>query len=143
MRSITDQAGKASSPWRMPLGAWKDVLVQSWKEAGDDNVALIAAGVAFYAFLALVPLLGATVLSYGLIASTKTVVHDMQSLTSVMPGDAAKLVGRAIKEYRGDVWYKERVRTCSSIGACIVRCEKRSRVHYNGSKYSVRRNREA
>ncbi len=36
-------------------------------------------------------------LSYGLIAATKTVVHDMQRLTSVMPGDAAKLVGEQLK----------------------------------------------
>ena len=46
-----------ASPWSMSFSDWKDVLVRSWKEAGDDNVGLIAAGVAFYAFLAMVPLL--------------------------------------------------------------------------------------
>ena len=86
----------ASSPLAMPLAGWKDVALRSWKEAGDDNVGLIAAGVAFYGFLALVPLLGSIVLSYGLIASPGTVVRNMQGLTSVMPADAAKLIGEQL-----------------------------------------------
>ncbi len=80
----------------MPLQGWKDVLVRTWSEAGDDNVGLVAAGVAFYGFLALVPLLGAIVLSYGLIADPQTVIRNMQALTSVMPADAAKLVGEQL-----------------------------------------------
>ena len=86
----------ASSPLAMPLADWEDVALRSWKEAGDDNVGLIAAGVAFYGFLALVPLLGSIVLSYGLIASPGTVVRNMQGLTSVMPADAAKLIGEQL-----------------------------------------------
>lgn len=86
----------AASPLAMPARGWKEVLGRSWKEAGDDNIGLIAAGVAFYAFLALVPLLGAVVLSYGLIASPETVVKNMQGLTSVMPADAAKLIGEQL-----------------------------------------------
>lgn len=97
MIAAPESSGEISSPWKMSFTAWKDVLVRSWSESTNDNVGLIAAGVAFYAFLALVPLLGAIVLSYGLIADTKTVVHDMQGLTSVMPGDAAKLVGEQLK----------------------------------------------
>ena len=47
--------------------------------------ALIAAGVAFYGFLSIVPLLGATVLIYGLVADPETVVRNMKSLTSSCP----------------------------------------------------------
>lgn len=86
----------ATSPWAIPAKGWKDVLLRTWREAGEDNISLIAAGVAFYGFLAMVPLLGALVLSYGLVASPETVVHNMQSLTSVMPADAAKLVGEQL-----------------------------------------------
>ena len=86
----------APSPFAMPAQGWKDVLVRTWKEAGDDNAGLVAAGVAFYGFLALVPLLGAIVLSYGLIAEPSTVLHNMQNLTSVMPADAAKLIGEQL-----------------------------------------------
>ena len=86
----------ATSPFAMSLGAWKDVLLASLSEAGDDNVGIVAAGVAFYGFLALVPLLGAIVLIYGLLAEPKTVLHDMRALTSVMPTDAAKLIGEQL-----------------------------------------------
>lgn len=91
---VADKAGHgATSPFAMSFGAWKGVLLESWREAGDDNVGIIAAGIAFYGFLALVPLLGAIVLMYGLVAAPKTVIHDMRALTSVMPADAAKLIG--------------------------------------------------
>lgn len=86
----------ARSPLAMPWSGWKQVAVRTWREAGQDNIGLVAAGVAFYGFLALVPLLGAIVLSYGLVAEPSTVMRNMQGLTSVMPGDAAKLVGEQL-----------------------------------------------
>ncbi len=96
-----DRGRHASSPWKIPLSGWKDVLLRTWKESTKDNVGLVAAGVAFYAFLALVPLLGATVLTYGLIASPETVLKNMESLTSVMPDDVAKLIGEQLMNVVG------------------------------------------
>jgi HAD superfamily hydrolase (TIGR01509 family) len=75
---------------------WQEIAVRSWREAGDDNIGLAAAGVAFYAFLAMVPLLAAIVLSYGLVAEPETVIRNMHQLTSVMPADAAKLIGEQL-----------------------------------------------
>ncbi len=86
----------ASSPWAIPAIGWKEVALRTLREAGEDNIGIIAAGVAFYGFLALVPVLGAIVLSYGIVAEPKTVVHDMQNLTSIMPADAARLVGEQL-----------------------------------------------
>ena len=89
-----DQQGtQATSPWRMPLSAWKTVLLRTWTESGNDNVGLIAAGVAFYGFLAIVPVLASLVLVYGLIASPQTVVDNVRSLADNMPRDAAQLIG--------------------------------------------------
>ena len=93
---MDDQGHQAVSPWALPAGGWKAVLRRTWAETSSDNVGLIAAGVAFYGFLALVPLLGAMVLSYGLVADPQTVIADMRQLTSVMPADAAKLVGEQL-----------------------------------------------
>ena len=90
MAASEDHGRTATSPLALPLKGWKDVFVRTWAEAGDDNVGLVAAGVAFYGFLALVPLLGAIVLRYGLVADLQTVVHKMQGLTSVIPTDAVK-----------------------------------------------------
>ena len=86
----------AQSSGQIPAKGWKQVAVRTWKQSGEDNIALVAAGVAFYAFLALVPLLGATVLSYGLIAAPAMVLSNVRSMTTVMPADAAKLVGEQL-----------------------------------------------
>lgn len=85
-------SGMALGLWSRPAGAWKAVLLRAWHEQSEDNIGLIAAGVAFYAFLALVPLLGAVVLSYGLVATPQTVVANVRHLAEVMPGSTAQLV---------------------------------------------------
>ena len=72
------------------------MLIRAWKESSKDNISVVAAGVAFYGFLALVPLLGATVLTYGLVADPQTVVANAQSLTKVMPQDIAGLIAEQL-----------------------------------------------
>ncbi|WP_260597757.1 YihY/virulence factor BrkB family protein [Sphingomonas endolithica] len=93
---LDDQGRSAVSPWQMPFPAWIAVAKRTWAETSRDNIGLIAAGVAFYGFLALVPLLGAIVLLYGLAAEPATVMRDMTQLTAVMPQDIAKLVGEQL-----------------------------------------------
>ena len=80
----------------MPRAAWWAVAKRTWAETSSDNIGLIAAGVAFYGFLALVPMLGAVVLLYGLAAEPATVMRDMTQLTSVMPADVASLIGEQL-----------------------------------------------
>jgi membrane protein len=71
--------------------SWKRIALDTWREAGEDNLSLVAAGVAFYAFLAFVPLLTALVLSYGLFAAPETVARDIIGLTQNLPPSAASL----------------------------------------------------
>jgi membrane protein len=80
----------------MPPKGWMEVLKRSWREMGQDNLTLIASGVAFYSFLALVPLLGAVVLTYGLVAEPASVVRHFQELSAMLPGEAAKLIGEQL-----------------------------------------------
>lgn len=91
-----EASSAANSPWRMSLADWRAVGARTWAEAGDDNIGLIAAGIAFYGFLALVPMLGAVVLSYGLIAAPETVIRNVQGLARMMPDDAARLIGEQL-----------------------------------------------
>jgi membrane protein len=105
MATIADRAAKAAtarpgekgrdadSPTQIPAPGWKEIAFRTWKESSKDNVSLVAAGVAFYGFLAMVPMLGATVLTYGLIASPQSVLHNVQSLATSLPQDVAKLLG--------------------------------------------------
>jgi membrane protein len=83
---------RAESPWAIPLAGWKQVLARTWQQTWLDNVGLVAAGVAFYGFLAFVPLLAAIILIYGLVAELTTVVGTMHILFKVLPNDIAKLL---------------------------------------------------
>jgi membrane protein len=88
-----EKGREAETPAQIPAPGWKEIAFRTWKESSKDNVSLVAAGVAFYGLLAMVPLLGATVLTYGLVASPHTVVRNVESLTQTLPQDAAKLIG--------------------------------------------------
>lgn len=67
-------------------------LKLAWANAGEHHVTIVAAGVAFYIFLALVPLLAATVLTYGLVADEATVAGHIVALTEMLPEEAAALL---------------------------------------------------
>ena len=91
---IPDPKGhQASSPWEMPSAAWKDIASRTWQRTWDDNVGLVAAGVAFYSFFALLSLLGLIVLVYGFVAAPVTVVEHMRTLIGILPNDVILLIG--------------------------------------------------
>ena len=94
--AIADTQAAAASPAKIPPAGWFQILKRTYAESNKDNVSIVAAGVAFYAFLAFVPLLGALVLTYGLVADPASVMSHVQGLTSVMPADAAKLIGEQL-----------------------------------------------
>src|SRR5437868_4188520 len=95
--AMVDPKGhQASSPWQMPGAAWKDIALRTYKRVWDDNVGLVAAGVAFYGFFALLSLLGLIVLVYGFAAEPRTVIDHMRSLTAVLPTDVAVLIGQQL-----------------------------------------------
>jgi membrane protein len=83
---------EATSPAQLSRHAWREILGRVWVKIGWDNIGLLAAGIAFYAFLSIVPLLGALVMTYGLIADPKTIADHMQAIIQVVPKDAAKLI---------------------------------------------------
>ena len=93
----------------MPWAAWKDIASRTWQRTWDDNVGLVAAGVAFYGFFALLSLLAMVVLFYGLAADVKALVDTMQTLTAILPHDVAALIGdqlvQAMKSSEGSKGY--------------------------------------
>ena len=90
---MIEAAAPAQSPADIPPRGWKEVLKATWKEGSKDNISLVSAGVAFYAFSALVPLLTAFVLTYGLVAEPSSVVSHTQMLTQAMPQQSAGIIG--------------------------------------------------
>lgn len=86
----------AEAPGDIPRRAWKDILARTYKRTWDDNVALVSAGVAFYAFFALLSLLGLIVISYSLVADPHSVIVLMSRLTSVLPTDVASIIAQQL-----------------------------------------------
>ena len=80
----------------MPAAAWKDIAKRTYTRTWDDNVGLVAAGVAFYGFFALLSLLGLVVLTYGMFADPMTVIAHVRALTAVLPSDIALLIGQQL-----------------------------------------------
>ena len=91
-----DRGQNADKPTEIPAKGWKEILLRTWKEGGKDNIGIVAAGVAFYGFLALVPLLGAIVLTYGLFVEPQTVLRHAGSITSMIPGEAGQLISQQL-----------------------------------------------
>lgn len=84
--------GDSQKPWNHPWRAWRSILFRVYTMMGYHNLSLMAAGVAFYAFLSIAPLLAAIVMSYGLFADPQSVVQHMNTVFELVPADAARLI---------------------------------------------------
>ncbi|MCQ0969512.1 YihY/virulence factor BrkB family protein [Paracoccus sp. TK19116] len=82
----------ADKPTQIPAKGWKDIALRVKDELSSDHVGLIAAGVAFYALLALFPAVTALMALAGLVLEPPEVTAQLESLTAMMPKDAAQIV---------------------------------------------------
>ncbi|MFD1881349.1 YihY/virulence factor BrkB family protein [Paracoccus pacificus] len=83
---------QAESPTDIPAEGWKDIALRVKSELADDHVGLIAAGVAFYALLAIFPALTALMALGGLVLEPSEVTAQLDKLTNVMPQEAAQII---------------------------------------------------
>ena len=82
----------ARKPSEVPKKGWLDVLARTKQQLNEDNLTVVAAGVAFYGFVAVVPALAATVAIYGLMADPAQVTEQVTALARVVPGEALPLL---------------------------------------------------
>jgi membrane protein len=87
-----DRGRGATSPTQVPARGWKDVAVRVKQQFKDDDVPLLAAGVAFFALLALVPSLVALVSIYGLVADPADIQANIDEALSAAPAEVRDLV---------------------------------------------------
>lgn len=92
----TGPGATANSPFAMKRSAWKQVLKRMWTMWGFHNLSLLGAGVAFFIFLSITPLIAATVMIYGLVGNVETVQQQMGAIMQVLPSDAASLLERQL-----------------------------------------------
>jgi membrane protein len=88
----------AGSGGRRP---WLDTLLRTKREARRDHLAMVAAGVAFYAFLSVFPALAASVSVYGLLADPNDVERQLSALGGVVPEGARQILGEQLRRIAG------------------------------------------
>jgi membrane protein len=93
--------GTADSPTQIPAQGWKQILLRTKEQIKEDNIPLLAAGVAFYAFIALFPALIAAVTVYGLVADPAEVEEQIGSISDALPEEAASLLTDQLTEIAG------------------------------------------
>jgi membrane protein len=86
----------AEAPWQIPLRGWKDILWRTYQQIGEDRLLAVAAGVVFYALLALFPAITALVSLYGLFANASTINDHLAGLGGILPTSAVDIVHEQI-----------------------------------------------
>jgi membrane protein len=88
---------QALSPLQIPWSGWKDILLRVYDEIGKDRLMAVAAGVVFYALLALFPAVTGLVSSYGLFADMGTISDHLATLANLMPAGGFEIVREQIE----------------------------------------------
>jgi membrane protein len=97
-RDDGDAAGReAEHPGQIPPRGWFAVLRRVKAEVKEDNVTLLAAGVAFYAMLAIFPAIIAVVTVYGMVADPSQVGSQVGELAKGLPSGADQLLTTQLK----------------------------------------------
>jgi membrane protein len=92
----------AGAPTRIPWRGWKDILWRTYEQISEDRLLLIAAGVVFYAMLAIVPAITALVSMYGIFTPASTINAQLSFLADVMPAGAYQLISDQIMRIAGN-----------------------------------------
>jgi membrane protein len=92
-----DRGRSAETPREIPARGWKDVLVRTKTSVKADDAPLLAAGVAFYALLSLVPGLVALVSVYGLVADPADIQQNVSDVLAAAPTEVRELVEQQLE----------------------------------------------
>jgi len=83
----------ANAPSEIPYLGWRDILIRVYRNLGEDRIVSLAAGVTFYAILAIFPGLAALVSVYGLFADPSVIAQDVNNLKAILPPGVLDIVG--------------------------------------------------
>ncbi|MGH1589619.1 YihY/virulence factor BrkB family protein [Methylobacterium phyllosphaerae] len=92
-----DRGRKANTPSEISAKGWKDIALRLYREFNHDRILLVAAGVTFYAILALFPAIAALVSIYGAVADPSTINQHLNDLRGVLPDGALDIIGGQVK----------------------------------------------
>lgn len=87
-----ERGAAAGTPADFSWRIYREIVKRCWQKNSDHNLSLLAAGVAFYAFLSFVPLMAALIIVYGLVADASAVARHMGLIVDLVPADAAAII---------------------------------------------------
>jgi membrane protein len=76
---------------------WREVLRILYGHVSEHRITAIAAGVTYFALLAIFPFIGAIVAVYGLFGDTAALSSQMDQLAAFLPGGAIEVIGDQLK----------------------------------------------
>jgi membrane protein len=82
----------AEGPSEIPARGWRDILLRVYDGISEDRILANAAGVTFYALLALFPGIAALVSIYGLFSDPNTIVSHLDAAAGFAPGGAIEVI---------------------------------------------------
>ena len=93
---------EAEKPQEIPAKGWVQIAKRGWAEAKADQVPLLAAGMAYYAFLAIFPAIIAAVLLYSFFADPAQITAQIDALGSAVPADIKSTITSQITSASGN-----------------------------------------
>jgi membrane protein len=97
MMPAPDRGRTVDDPRAIPARGWRDIVVRTMREAKSDGVLLLAAGVAFFALLALAPALTALSGIYSLVADPSDVGRHVDDLLAAAPAEVREMVEERLR----------------------------------------------
>jgi membrane protein len=92
-RTLTARIIPRARHWsEIVRGEWWSILLATGARIGRDNVSILAAGVAFYIFVAIPSSLTAVVSIYGLMFNPLAVENQIRSMIGLLPDDVIDIV---------------------------------------------------
>ncbi|HEX3844593.1 MAG TPA: YihY/virulence factor BrkB family protein [Steroidobacteraceae bacterium] len=82
----------AHAPSEIPRAGWRDILLRVWQKLSEDNVSLVAAGVALNTLLAVFPAMAVLASVYGMFASPGQVGREIAPFYGILPHAAAGII---------------------------------------------------
>ncbi len=86
----------ADSPAEIPARGWWHVLKRVFANVSDDGILAQAAGVTFFALLALFPAIASLVSLYGLFADPVTIEQNLGAMSDVVPGGGMQIISERV-----------------------------------------------
>lgn len=97
MRRKPRKVKNFKSPKKIKTKGWKKILLEVKDRIGENNLTIVAAGVAFYAFLAIFPALMALLSLYGLAVNPELAEQQISQLSGMMPEEAFTIIKERVE----------------------------------------------